>query len=84
MRYFQIISLVAALPSVYGIAFGGPAPTDIGPDRALDGTSPKPTRGPSVNELRKRQSSSQETCGWVDGDFGMLAYPEGCTKVELV
>ncbi|KAH3962700.1 hypothetical protein HBI73_159580 [Parastagonospora nodorum] len=69
MRYSHVLSLVAALPSTYAVAFGGPAPTDISPDRALEGTSPKPTRGPSVEELRKRQSSSQATCGWVDGDI---------------
>lgn len=67
-----LVSLVAALPAVHGIAFGGPVPTATSPERALDGTNPKPTKGPSVSELRKRQSNLfPETCGWVDGDFCM-------------
>jgi hypothetical protein len=76
MKYAVIFSLAAALPAVFGIAFEGPIPTAINPERALMGTSPKPTTAPSVNELRKRQSSSSPaTCGWVDGDFGMLPDP---------
>jgi hypothetical protein len=75
MKYCQILSLVAAVPVAYGVAFGGPAPTDISPDRALEGTSPIPTRGPSVEELRKRQSFSEATCGWVSGDLCTLLSP---------
>jgi hypothetical protein len=67
-----LLSLVAALPAVYGVAFGGPEPTAVGPDRALDGMSPKPTKGPSLNELRKRQTGSWATCGWLDGDVCKL------------
>ncbi|KAL5120784.1 hypothetical protein ACEQ8H_001265 [Pleosporales sp. CAS-2024a] len=69
MRGTHVFALLSALPTAYGVAFGGPVPTDSGPDRALDGMSPVPTKGPSIDELRKRQSSSQATCGWIDGDF---------------
>jgi hypothetical protein len=63
------LAVAALLPVVNGVAFGGPAPTDTIP--ALDGITPKPTVGPSINELRKRQTNlNPETCGWVDGDFG--------------
>ncbi|CAO2654297.1 Nn.00g110300.m01.CDS01 [Neocucurbitaria sp. VM-36] len=65
-----LFSLVAALPVAQAIAFGGPAPTATSPERGLDGTNSKPTKGPSVSELRKRQSNLfPETCGWVDGDY---------------
>jgi hypothetical protein len=61
------------VPTAYAIAFDGPAPTNINPERALVGTKPRPTHEPSVIELKKRQTgSSPETCGWVDGDFGMF------------
>ncbi|KAF2031093.1 hypothetical protein EK21DRAFT_100025 [Setomelanomma holmii] len=70
MKYTTILNLVAALSLAYGIAFDGPAPTNISPHRALIQTNPRPTEGPSVEELKKRQTgSSAETCGWVDGDF---------------
>jgi hypothetical protein len=84
MRSSVLLSLVAALPAAYGVAFGGPEPTAIGPDRALDGMSPKPTKGPSQNELRKRQTGSWATCGWLDGDVCMLLYPkEAFHKVNM-
>jgi hypothetical protein len=71
MKYSIILSLVAALPSAYAVAFGGPVPTDTSPNRVLEGMAPEPTNGPSINELRKRQSSvSPEICGWVDGILG--------------
>ena len=67
-----LFSLVAALPAAHAIAFGGPVPTGTSPERALDGNNPKPTKGPSVGELFKRQSNLfPETCGWVDGDYCM-------------
>jgi hypothetical protein len=71
MKHSKVFSLVGAvlLPVVKGVAFGGPAPTED--TRALDGITPKPTLGPSINELSKRQTNlNPETCGWVDGDFG--------------
>jgi hypothetical protein len=70
-----LFSLVAALPGAHGVAFGGPEPTQVNPDRALEGFSPKPTNGPSLNELRKRQTGLYNTCGWLDGDICMLPYP---------
>ena len=64
-----LIGLIAALPLAQGVAFGGPAPT--GPDRAVVGHAPEPTKGPSAFELRRRQSDiGPETCGWVDGIWG--------------
>lgn len=69
MKYSNVFSLVAALPAAHAVAFGGPVPTDLGPDKAFGGMSPKPTNGPSINELRKRQNDAG-LCGWVDGDFG--------------
>lgn len=75
MRSCVLLSLVAVLPAAYGVAFGGPEPTQVNPDRALDGMSPKPTNGPSFNELRKRQSGLYNTCGWLDGDICTLSYP---------
>jgi hypothetical protein len=72
MRYNTVPFCVAAmLPVIHCIAFGGPAPTATSPDRAVDGWSPKPTKGPSVSELRRRQTNDNpETCGWIDGDIG--------------
>lgn len=72
MKYQSVFSLVAALPAAHAVAFGGPVPTDKSPNRAFDGMTPRPTNGPSINELRKRQSNlfSPEVCGWVDGDLG--------------
>ncbi|KAF2007714.1 hypothetical protein P154DRAFT_1144 [Amniculicola lignicola CBS 123094] len=69
MQYTTLLlSTIAVLPAAHGIAFGGPAPT--GASRALEGWTPKPTKGPSVAELRKRQSAFEyETCGWVNGDL---------------
>lgn len=65
-----LVSLIAALPAAYGIAFVEPAPTATSPDRALDVTIPKPTQGPLVSELRKRQTDLfAATCGWIDGDL---------------
>jgi hypothetical protein len=73
MKYSILSSLAAALPAAYGAAFGGPEPTPVSPDRGFGGMGPKPTKGPSMNELKKRQSSvDPETCGWVDADFCML------------
>ncbi|KAH7081624.1 hypothetical protein BKA63DRAFT_562159 [Paraphoma chrysanthemicola] len=70
MRGIAALGLLAIAPTAYAVAFDGPAPTNINPERALVGTNPRPTEGPSVNELKKRQTgSSPETCGWVDGDF---------------
>ncbi|KAF2134814.1 hypothetical protein P153DRAFT_380628 [Dothidotthia symphoricarpi CBS 119687] len=70
MKYSALLfSLVAVVPAAHGIAFGESTPTAKSPQRALDEMSPKPTKGPSVVELRKRQSDvGPETCGWVDGD----------------
>jgi hypothetical protein len=69
MKYTIFLSLVAALPTTYGVAFGGPEPTAIGAERVFGDMSPKPTTAPSVNELRRRQNFGPETCGWVDADF---------------
>ncbi|KAF2108317.1 hypothetical protein BDV96DRAFT_587584 [Lophiotrema nucula] len=70
MQYaVTLLSALAALPAANGVAFGGPAPTNTSPNRALDGFTPKPTRGPSVAELRRRQNAGAETCGWVDEDL---------------
>lgn len=71
MKYSAaIVGLIAALPAVQGIAFGGPAPTDTSPERAQNGINPVPTKGPSVSELKRRQTNFYpETCGWVDGDY---------------
>ncbi|KAF9695306.1 hypothetical protein EKO04_006799 [Ascochyta lentis] len=66
----SLVSLVAALPAVQGVAFGGPAPTAAMLKRDLDPDSPKPTIPPLSNELRKRQTNlNPETCGWVDGIY---------------
>jgi hypothetical protein len=72
MKYSAtLLGLVATFPAARGIAFGGVAATATSPGR-VDGTTPKPTNGPSVAELRRRQTSSdQEICGWVDGDYSM-------------
>lgn len=65
-----IASLVAALPAVNGVAFGGPAPTAIRPERALEVSPPVPTQGPLISELKKRQTNLfPATCGWIDGDL---------------
>ncbi|KAF2876613.1 hypothetical protein BDV95DRAFT_602587 [Massariosphaeria phaeospora] len=71
MQHIRIaFGVLAALPpAVNCIAFGGPAPTATSPGRALVDWTPKPTKGPSVAELRKRQSFDAETCGWIDGDL---------------
>ncbi|KAH7390682.1 hypothetical protein BKA66DRAFT_568618 [Pyrenochaeta sp. MPI-SDFR-AT-0127] len=70
MKSTILVSLAAALPAAHGIAFGGPAPTAASPERAMDGTNPMPTKGPSVSELRKRQANLfPETCGWIDGVY---------------
>jgi hypothetical protein len=65
-----LLGLLGLLPTVSCVAFGGAAPTEVNPDRALAGWNPKPTNGPNVAELRKRQSNA-ETCGFIDGDYGM-------------
>ena len=68
MRWSNVLaSFAAAIPAVYGIAFAGPEPTAVSPERALD--NPKPTLGPLISELRKRQNAFANTCGWVDGDI---------------
>ncbi|KAF2273992.1 uncharacterized protein EI97DRAFT_435639 [Westerdykella ornata] len=65
-----LFSLIPLLPAASCIAFGGPAPTDVGPDKALNGFTPKPTHGPSISELQKRQRSfGVNTCGWIDRDY---------------
>ncbi|KAF2730770.1 hypothetical protein EJ04DRAFT_31729 [Polyplosphaeria fusca] len=71
MRYTaSLLTAVAVLPATNAIAFGGPAPTNTSPQRELDGWTPKPTNGPTVAELRKRQTNYYpEVCGWVDGIF---------------
>lgn len=67
-----LLSLAAAVPAAYAIAFAGPVPTDISPNRAQVEANPLPTQAPSVQELKKRQTNANpNTCGWVDGDFGM-------------
>lgn len=67
---FALLSTVAVLPLAHAVAFGGPAPTGVEPDRAVNGFSPKTTQGPSVAELRKRAYNLYpETCGWVSGDL---------------
>lgn len=74
MKYLTALGLVAALPAVNAVAFGGPAPTGTSPKYVLGGMTPKPTNGPSVFELRKRQSLSPQLCGWIDGDEGKIPY----------
>lgn len=70
-----LLGALAALPAVHCVAFGGPAPTDILPSRANKGWTPVPTKGPSIVELRKRQSSGPETCGFVDGEYCTSTHP---------
>ncbi|KAF2807820.1 uncharacterized protein BDZ99DRAFT_572715 [Mytilinidion resinicola] len=65
----QLLAVAALVTGVTCITFAGPIATPLVPQRLIDGWSPKPTQGPSPNELRKRQFDSSETCGWVDGDF---------------
>ncbi|KZM25321.1 hypothetical protein ST47_g3479 [Ascochyta rabiei] len=66
----SLLSLVAVLPAVQGIVFGGPAPTAATLKRALDSALPKPTIAPTNDELKKRQTNLHpETCGWVDGIY---------------
>lgn len=77
MKYDIGFVLAAALPAVHGVAFAGPEPTAIDANRAFGAMNPKPTEGPSLNELRKRQRFDPETCGWVDADFCMLPCPFG-------
>ncbi|KAF2822741.1 hypothetical protein CC86DRAFT_409527 [Ophiobolus disseminans] len=70
MKVSLIFNIVAALSAAHAVAFRGPVPTDTSPSRVYNGMSPKPTNGPTGNELRKRQSNlSPEICGWVDGDL---------------
>jgi hypothetical protein len=57
---------------VHGVAFAGPEPTGLDANRAFGAMDPKPTEGPSLDELRKRQLSTPETCGWVDADYCMF------------
>ncbi|KAF1848417.1 uncharacterized protein K460DRAFT_281206 [Cucurbitaria berberidis CBS 394.84] len=53
-----LFSLVAALPVAHAITFGSPAPTATSPKRALDGTNPNLTKGPSVNEWMTHQDNT--------------------------
>lgn len=64
-----LLEAAALVPIAHCVAFAGPKPTAPIPYRALDGWSPKPTQGPRIDELRRRQFDSSETCGWVDGDY---------------
>lgn len=82
MKYGIGLFLAAALPAVHGVAFAGPEPTAIDANRAFGSMNPKPTEGPSLNELKKRQSLDPETCGWVDADFCMLPrhFSISCTQ----
>ncbi|KAF2653414.1 hypothetical protein K491DRAFT_705825 [Lophiostoma macrostomum CBS 122681] len=65
-----LLGALAMLPAANCIAFGGPAPTETAPIRVQEGWTPKPTKGPSVAELKNRQTNlDPETCGWIDGDF---------------
>ena len=67
----SLLSLVAALPTVRGIAYPGPAPTAANLGRVQQETSPEPTTAPSIEELKRRQLNvNPETCGWVDGEYG--------------
>ena len=71
----SLLSLVAALPAVRGVAFPGPAPTAASLGCAQEETSPEPTTAPSIDELKKRQLNvNPETCGWVDGVYCMFTY----------
>ncbi|OCK83713.1 hypothetical protein K432DRAFT_432699 [Lepidopterella palustris CBS 459.81] len=70
MRYLlRLVGGVALIPFVNCVAFAGPKPTELVAHRVLNGWSPKPTQGPTVPELRRRQFDSVDTCGWVNGDF---------------
>ncbi|KAF2195119.1 hypothetical protein K469DRAFT_743770 [Zopfia rhizophila CBS 207.26] len=71
MQYsVALLGALAVLPAVNCVAFGGPAPTVFSPNRVLEVWSPKPTKGPSIAELRRRQSNLfPETCGWQSGDL---------------
>lgn len=64
-----LLEAAALVPIAHCVAFAGPKPTAPTPYRALDGRSPKPTQGPRIDELRRRQFDSSETCGWVDGIY---------------
>ncbi|KAF2477777.1 uncharacterized protein BDR25DRAFT_364743 [Lindgomyces ingoldianus] len=64
-----LISALALLPAVNCIAFGGPAPTQG--TRAVTGSSPKPTNGPSLAELRRRANVNPETCGFYSEDLDL-------------
>jgi hypothetical protein len=71
MRDLQtLLGALALLPAVNCVAFGGPAPTETAPIRVQEGWTPRPTKGPSIAELKKRQTNLYpETCGWIDGDY---------------
>ena len=74
MHFFQLLSGFAVLPLAHCVAFGGPAPTTIESIKeAADGWTPKPTQGPSIAELRRRQTvetldAGFNTCGWIGTD----------------
>ncbi|KAL6707582.1 hypothetical protein ACN47E_003931 [Coniothyrium glycines] len=71
MRFsIAVLSLAAATPVVYGIAFEGPAPTAVSPERVQIESKPQPTQAPSVDELKRRQTNrNPNTCGWIDEDL---------------
>lgn len=67
-----LVSIIVALPSAHGLAFGEAFPTDYSKDakKIQHGRAPQPTKGPSIADLRRRQTYiGPETCGWVDRDL---------------
>lgn len=86
MRYSaSLFCLVGVFSGIQGIAFGGVALTASGPEHVVDDTAPKPTKNPLTMNLRKRQAYlGQETCGWVDGDYGTLGKLSPATLEHLL
>lgn len=69
-----IFSIFAVFSQVNCIAFGGPAPTNASPDRQIDDLSPKPTDGPSMDEILRRGTRAEASiCGYVDMDPGIIS-----------
>lgn len=69
-----LLSLAATISAAYAIAFAGPAPTSVSPERVQVESIPLPTPGPPAEELKKRQTNLYpNTCGWVNGIWCMYS-----------
>lgn len=75
MHFFELLSSFAALPLAHCVAYGGPTPTNKieSLEQVADGWTPKPTQGPPIAELRRRQTvetldAGFNTCGWIGTD----------------